>query len=117
MRYLRLLRVFALTELQFALQYRTNLLLVLAEEVITVATSLLAVLVLFSHTSAINGWTFATRSPVTARGLDDRFGAVIACRQVATCGALCYQDRFPSYIRRPGGFETISGSPRDLAFG
>jgi len=57
MRYLRLLRVFALTELQFALQYRTNLLLVLAEEVITVATSLLAVLVLFGRTSTINGWT------------------------------------------------------------
>ena len=57
MRYLRLLRVFALTEVQFALQYRVNLLLVLLEEVITVATSLLAVLVLFSRTSAINGWT------------------------------------------------------------
>jgi ABC-2 type transport system permease protein len=58
MRYLRLLGIFTLTELQFALQYRVNLLLVLLEEVVTTATSLLAVVVLYSHTNVINGWTF-----------------------------------------------------------
>ena len=59
MRYLRLLRIFTRTELQFALEYRANLALGLIEEVVIVATSLLAVLVLYSHTDAINGWTLA----------------------------------------------------------
>jgi ABC-2 type transport system permease protein len=57
MRYLRLLALFARTELQFAVEYRANLLLDLLEEVIIVVTSLAAVLVLFSHTGVINGWT------------------------------------------------------------
>ena len=57
MRYLRLLVLFAATELQFAVEYRANLLLDLFEEVVIVVTSLLAVLVLFSHTGVINGWT------------------------------------------------------------
>lgn len=57
MRYLRLLRLFAQTELQFALEYRANLILGLIEEVVIVGTSLAAVLVLYSHTGAINGWT------------------------------------------------------------
>jgi ABC-2 type transport system permease protein len=56
-RYLRLLALFAQTELQFALEYRANLLLDLFEELIIVVTSLIAVLVLFSHTGVINGWT------------------------------------------------------------
>jgi ABC-2 type transport system permease protein len=59
MRYLRLLGLFAQTELQFAVEYRANLLLDLFEELIIVITSLLAVLVLFSHTGVINGWTLA----------------------------------------------------------
>jgi ABC-2 type transport system permease protein len=59
MRYLRLLRIFARTELQFAMEYRANLLLDLFEEVFIVLTSLAAVLVLFSHTGVINGWTLA----------------------------------------------------------
>jgi viologen exporter family transport system permease protein len=57
MRYLRLLGVFARVELQFALQYRANLVLDLFEELVIVLSSLLAVLVLFSHTGVINGWT------------------------------------------------------------
>jgi len=56
-RYLRLLALFARTELQFAVEYRANLLLDLFEEAIIVVTSLAAVLVLFSHTGVINGWT------------------------------------------------------------
>lgn len=57
MRYLRLVRLFAETELQFALEYRANLLLDLFEEVVIVVTSLAAVLVLYSHTGVINGWS------------------------------------------------------------
>jgi ABC-2 type transport system permease protein len=59
MRYLRLLGLFARTELQFAVEYRANLLLDLFEEIIIVVTSLAAVLVLFTHTGVINGWTLA----------------------------------------------------------
>jgi ABC-2 type transport system permease protein len=57
MRYLRLLAIFARTEFQFAVEYRVNLLLDLFEEAVIVATSLGAVLILFSHTGVINGWT------------------------------------------------------------
>jgi viologen exporter family transport system permease protein len=56
-RYLRLLRVFAQTELQLALEYRANLLLSLIEEVVIVITSMAAVLILYSHTGDINGWS------------------------------------------------------------
>jgi ABC-2 type transport system permease protein len=56
-RYLRLLAIFARTELQFAAEYRVNLLLDLFEEVIIVTSSLAAVLILFTHTGVINGWT------------------------------------------------------------
>jgi ABC-2 type transport system permease protein len=59
MRYLRLVSLFTRTEMQFAMEYRANLLLSLAQEVVIVVTSVMAVLVLFSHTSAINGWTFS----------------------------------------------------------
>ncbi|HLZ27800.1 MAG TPA: ABC-2 family transporter protein [Chloroflexota bacterium] len=57
MRYLRLLAIFARTELQFAAEYRVNLLLDLFEELIIVVTSFGAVLILFTHTGVINGWT------------------------------------------------------------
>jgi ABC-2 type transport system permease protein len=56
-RYLRLLGLFARTELQFALEYRANLALDLFEELIIVISSLVAVLILYDHTGAINGWT------------------------------------------------------------
>jgi ABC-2 type transport system permease protein len=59
MRYLRLLRLFARTELQLALEYRANLALDLFEELIVVITSLVAVLILYEHTGSINGWTEA----------------------------------------------------------
>ena len=57
MRYLRLLALFARAELQFAIEYRANLLLDLFEDVVIVVSSLAAVLVLFAHTGVINGWT------------------------------------------------------------
>src|SRR3712207_5050771 len=57
LRYLRLFLVFTRTELQFALEYRANLLLSLAQEVTIVATSVAAVLVLFNHTTSLNGWS------------------------------------------------------------
>jgi ABC-2 type transport system permease protein len=59
MRYLRLLSLFARTELQFAIEYRANLVLELFEEFIVVVTSLTAVLTFYAHTSTINGWTLA----------------------------------------------------------
>jgi ABC-2 type transport system permease protein len=57
LRYLRLIAVFARTELQYAVEYRTNLVLDLFEQIVIVVTSLAAVLVLFNQTSVINGWT------------------------------------------------------------
>src|SRR3981081_4238527 len=57
MRYLRLLAIFAQTELQFAVAYRVNLMLDLFEELVIVVSSLAAVLIMFSHTGVINGWT------------------------------------------------------------
>jgi ABC-2 type transport system permease protein len=54
---LRLLRTFAATELEFAAEYRANLAFELFEQLIVVVTSMLAVLVLYGHTDAINGWT------------------------------------------------------------
>jgi ABC-2 type transport system permease protein len=56
-RYLRMFRMFALTELQFELEYRLNFLLVLLEMTLVVGTSVGAVLVMFAHTSNLNGWT------------------------------------------------------------
>jgi ABC-2 type transport system permease protein len=57
MRYLRLLALFAQTELQFAVEYRANLALDLVEELLIVVTSLVAVLVIYDHTGTINGWS------------------------------------------------------------
>jgi ABC-2 type transport system permease protein len=57
LRYLRLLALFARTELQLAIEYRANLVLDLFEQSIIVITSMIAVLVLFDHTGVINGWT------------------------------------------------------------
>ncbi len=56
-RYLRLLRLFASTELQFALEYRANLALEIMQMVVVIGTSVAAGLVLFSYTEAMNGWS------------------------------------------------------------
>ncbi len=56
-RYLRLLRLFISTELQFALEYRFNLLLEIVQIIVVSGTSVAAVLILFSYTEIMNGWT------------------------------------------------------------
>ncbi len=57
MRYLRLFALFARTELQFELAYRLNFLFDLLSISMIIATSVAAVLVLYSYTTALNGWT------------------------------------------------------------
>ena len=56
-RYFRLLRLFVTTELQFALAYRVNLVLEIMQMIVVAGTSVAAVLVLFSYTTVMNGWT------------------------------------------------------------
>ncbi len=56
-RYLRLLAIFIRTELQFALEYRVNVALEIMQIVVVAGTSVAAVLVLFSYTTVMNGWT------------------------------------------------------------
>ncbi|MGH2377181.1 MAG: ABC transporter permease [Candidatus Limnocylindria bacterium] len=56
-RYLRLLRIFARSELQYAMEYRFNLLLEIMQIIVVSITSIAAVLVLFSYTNVMNGWT------------------------------------------------------------
>lgn len=56
-RYLRLFRLFALSELQFEMEYRLNFLFILIEMVLVVGTSVAALLVMFAHTTTLNGWT------------------------------------------------------------
>src|SRR5216683_829765 len=55
-RYLRLLRLFFRTELQYELEYRLNLLLEIVQTIVVTATSVGAILVLFSYTTVLNGW-------------------------------------------------------------
>src|SRR5207253_1418811 len=55
-RYLRLLRIFFRTELQYELEYRLNLLLEIVQTIVVTSTSVAAVLVLFSYTTVLNGW-------------------------------------------------------------
>jgi ABC-2 type transport system permease protein len=55
-RYLRLLALFFRTELQYELEYRTNLLLEIMQIVVIITTSVAAVLVLFNYTTVLNGW-------------------------------------------------------------
>ena len=57
MKYLRLFGAFLRAEAQFALEYRVNLLLDAINELVTILTSVAAVLVLYSHTPTLNGWT------------------------------------------------------------
>jgi ABC-2 type transport system permease protein len=56
-RYLRLFALFARTEFQREIEYRANLAMELAQMVMFIATSIGAVLVLFTYTRALNGWT------------------------------------------------------------
>ena len=55
-RYVRLLRLFFRTELQYELEYRLNLVLEIVQTVVVTATSVGAVLILFSYTTVLNGW-------------------------------------------------------------
>jgi ABC-2 type transport system permease protein len=55
-RYVRLLALFFRTELQYELEYRANLLLELVQSIVIIATSVGAILVLFSYTEVMNGW-------------------------------------------------------------
>jgi ABC-2 type transport system permease protein len=55
-RYLRLIALFFRTELQYELEYRTNLLLEIVQTVVIIVTSVGAVLVLFTYTDVMNGW-------------------------------------------------------------
>ena len=57
MRYLRLFGHFVRTELQFELAYRVNFLVDLLSVAMVISTSVAAVLILFSYTSSIGGWT------------------------------------------------------------
>lgn len=56
-RYLRMFRLFALSEFQTEAQYRWNFLLVLFEMVLVIGTSIAAVLIMFGRTTQLNGWT------------------------------------------------------------
>ena len=56
-RYVRLLRLFAGTELQFSLAYRMNLLFEIVGMLVVAGSSVAAVLILFSYTQVMNGWT------------------------------------------------------------
>lgn len=55
-RYVRLLALFFRTELQYEMEYRANLLLEIFQTVLIIATSIGAVLVLFTYTDVMNGW-------------------------------------------------------------
>lgn len=57
LRYLRIFRSFAATELQFEMEYRGNLYLSVFEMFLVIGTSIGAVLIMFGHTTTINGWT------------------------------------------------------------
>jgi ABC-2 type transport system permease protein len=56
-RYLRLFAAFARTEFQREIEYRANLAMEIAQMLIVISSSVGAVLVLFSYTEALNGWS------------------------------------------------------------
>ncbi|MBA2371275.1 MAG: ABC-2 family transporter protein, partial [Chloroflexi bacterium] len=56
-RYLRIFGSFVSTEFQFELEYRTNFFMGILEMLLVIGTSLGAVLVIFSHTGSLNGWS------------------------------------------------------------
>ena len=64
-RYLRIFRSFVSTEFQFELEYRTNFFMGIFEMLLVVGTSLGAVLVIFSHTGTLNGWSLAQMVALT----------------------------------------------------
>src|SRR5256885_16152309 len=55
-RYVRLLWIFLRTEMQYELEYRTNLVLDIMQSLVIMGTSVGAVFVLFSYTAVLNGW-------------------------------------------------------------
>jgi ABC-2 type transport system permease protein len=57
LRYLRLFAAFVRAETQLGLEYRANLALEAVNELVIVVTSVAAVLVLYDHTTQLNGWT------------------------------------------------------------
>ncbi len=57
MRYLRLFLMFARAEFQREIEYRANLAMEIAQMLMVISTSVGAVLVLFSYTKALNGWS------------------------------------------------------------
>lgn len=56
-RYLRIIRTFMAAELKNEMAYRLNLFLGIFEMILVIGTSLGAVLVLYTHTTSLNGWT------------------------------------------------------------
>lgn len=56
-RYLRIIGTFIAAEAKNEMAYRANLALGVVEMVLVIGTSLGAVLVLFTHTTSLNGWT------------------------------------------------------------
>jgi ABC-2 type transport system permease protein len=57
LRYLRMFRAFASTEFQFEMEYRANMYLSIFEMLLVIGTSIGAVLIMFGHTTTMNGWT------------------------------------------------------------
>ena len=60
LRYLRLIAIFLRAELQYEVEYRTNLAVEIMQTVVIVVTSVGAVLVLFTYTNVMNGWDFGS---------------------------------------------------------
>src|SRR5438105_327305 len=56
-RYVRIVRTFVTAEMQTELAYRLNFVLGILEMVLVIGTSIGAVLVLFTQTSSLNGWS------------------------------------------------------------
>jgi ABC-2 type transport system permease protein len=56
-RNLRMFRAFASTEFQFEMEYRGNFYLGIFEMFLVIGTSIGAVLIMFGHTTTMNGWT------------------------------------------------------------
>ena len=50
-------RAFASTEFQFEMEYRANMYLSIFEMLLVIGTSIGAVLIMFGHTTTMNGWT------------------------------------------------------------
>ena len=57
LRYLRMFGSFASSEFQFEMEYRGNFYLGIFEMFLVIGTSIGAVLIMFGHTTTLNGWT------------------------------------------------------------